>query len=68
MREVDRVAVEETGPKLLQMMENAGRTLPEHVLDLADGDPVVVLADIGIPPMVFGCAGIENDPVFGRSW
>jgi NAD(P)H-hydrate epimerase len=27
MREVDRVAIEETGPNLYQMMENAGRTL-----------------------------------------
>jgi NAD(P)H-hydrate epimerase len=27
MREVDRVAVEETGPNLFQMMENAGRGL-----------------------------------------
>ncbi len=27
MREVDRVAMEETGPNLLQMMENAGRNL-----------------------------------------
>jgi len=27
MREVDRVAVQETGPDLLQMMENAGRNL-----------------------------------------
>lgn len=29
MREVDRVAVEEVGPTLLQMMENAGRNLAE---------------------------------------
>jgi len=27
MREIDRIAVEETGPSLLQMMENAGRSL-----------------------------------------
>ena len=27
MREVDRVAVEEMGPNLHQMMENAGRSL-----------------------------------------
>ena len=27
MREVDRIAVEETGPSLYQMMENAGRNL-----------------------------------------
>ena len=29
MREIDRIAVEETGPNLLQMMENAGRNLAE---------------------------------------
>jgi NAD(P)H-hydrate epimerase len=27
MREVDRIAMEETGPNLFQMMENAGRNL-----------------------------------------
>jgi NAD(P)H-hydrate epimerase len=27
MRELDRIAIEETGPSLLQMMENAGRNL-----------------------------------------
>ena len=27
MREIDRLAVEETGPALLQMMENAGRSM-----------------------------------------
>ena len=32
MIEVDRVAVEDTGPHLLQMMENAGRNLAEQVL------------------------------------
>ncbi len=32
MREVDRIAVEETGPALLQMMENAGRSLAELAL------------------------------------
>jgi len=29
MREVDRIAIEETGPNLFQMMENAGRNLAE---------------------------------------
>jgi NAD(P)H-hydrate epimerase len=46
MREVDRVAVEEVGPPLLGMMENAGRTLAGLVRSLADG-PVVVLAGDG---------------------
>ena len=27
LREVDRIAMEETGPNLFQMMENAGRNL-----------------------------------------
>jgi hypothetical protein len=44
MRDVDRVAVEEFGIDLLQMMENAGRTLAAHVRAVADG-PVVVLAE-----------------------
>ena len=38
MREVDRIAMEETGPNLYQMMENAGRTLaqvPTRVLGVA---------------------------------
>lgn len=34
MREVDRIAVEETGPSLLQMMENAGRNLAGLTIDL----------------------------------
>jgi hypothetical protein len=32
MRELDRIAIEETGPSLYQMMENAGRTLAEFSL------------------------------------
>jgi NAD(P)H-hydrate epimerase len=53
MREVDRVAVEEVGLELRQMMENAGRTLAataREVRSLADdADPgtVVVLAGGG---------------------
>src|SRR5215470_8049141 len=35
MREVDRIAVEETGPNLSQMMENAGRNLAELAIELA---------------------------------
>ena len=34
MREVDRVAVEETGPNLFQMMENAGRSLAETAINM----------------------------------
>ncbi len=51
MREVDRVAIEELGPNLYQMMENAGRNLAEHLITIAgDGwaeTPVVVLAGTG---------------------
>ena len=37
MREVDRIAMEEFGLGILQMMENAGRNLAENVLDMHDG-------------------------------
>lgn len=51
MREVDRIALEETGPNLFQMMENAGRNLAELSLELLGGDwrkaRVVALAGSG---------------------
>jgi NAD(P)H-hydrate epimerase len=49
MREVDRIAVEEFGLGILQMMENAGRNLAENVLDMLDGarSEVAVLAGSG---------------------
>ena len=48
MRDVDRVAVEDVGLELLQMMENAGRVLAWHVRDVRDGDgEVVVVAGNG---------------------
>ena len=34
MREIDRIAVEETGPNLFQMMENAGRNLALLAIEL----------------------------------
>jgi len=34
MRELDRIATEETGPSLLQMMENAGRSLALLAIEL----------------------------------
>lgn len=34
MREVDRIAVEETGPNLFQMMENAGRSLAMQAIEM----------------------------------
>jgi NAD(P)H-hydrate epimerase len=49
MREVDRVAVEEFGLRILQMMENAGRNLAQNVQDLLDGarGEVAILAGAG---------------------
>jgi NAD(P)H-hydrate epimerase len=50
MRAVDRVAVEEVGLGLLQMMENAGRSLAWHARDLladAGEGPVLVVAGGG---------------------
>lgn len=47
MREVDRVAVEEVGLQLLQMMENAGRALAWHVRAVRDDESVVVVAGDG---------------------
>ena len=51
MVEVDRVAVEDTGPNLLQMMENAGRNLADQALSsLGDSwreASIVVLAGSG---------------------
>jgi NAD(P)H-hydrate epimerase len=51
MREVDRIAMEETGPNLFQMMENAGRNLASVALDIL-GEPgthsrILVLAGTG---------------------
>lgn len=48
MREIDRIAVEDSGPSLAQMMEHAGRSLARVVLETREGeDPVVVLAGTG---------------------
>jgi len=47
MRNVDRVAVEDLGLELLQMMENAGRALAWHVRDVREGGRVVVVAGNG---------------------
>ena len=48
MEAVDRIAVEEVGLQLLQMMENAGRILAWHVRDIrAEGTPVLILAGNG---------------------
>lgn len=42
MRELDRVAVEDFGLTLLQMMENAGRNLSDMALQMLAGKPSVV--------------------------
>jgi NAD(P)H-hydrate epimerase len=51
MREIDRIAMEETGPNLFQMMENAGRNLAEMTLECLSADwrqaRIVVLAGTG---------------------
>ena len=51
MREVDRVAIEELGPNLYQMMENAGRNLASLCMELLGEawatSPIVVLAGTG---------------------
>jgi len=51
MREVDRIAVEETGPNLYQMMEDAGRALASLAIELLGknwrGAKVVILAGTG---------------------
>lgn len=51
MREIDRIAIDETGPNLFQMMENAGRNLAELTMDVL-GDKwkqqnIIVLAGTG---------------------
>ncbi|MFQ5922743.1 MAG: NAD(P)H-hydrate epimerase, partial [Anaerolineales bacterium] len=49
MREVDRIAVEDFGLGVLQMMENAGRNLALHAIENV-GDPnaeIVILAGSG---------------------
>ena len=49
MREVDRIAMEEFGLGILQMMENAGRNLAQNAVDMLDGEPgpVTILAGGG---------------------
>ena len=51
MREVDRIAVEETGPNLFMMMENAGRNLALAAIGMLGDDwrdaRVLVLAGSG---------------------
>ena len=44
MIEIDRIAIEETGPNLYQMMENAGRNLAHTIIEL--------IADISNPSII----------------
>jgi len=51
MIEVDRIAIEETGPNLFQMMENAGRSLADRAIDMLGNNwqksKIIVLAGTG---------------------
>jgi NAD(P)H-hydrate epimerase len=47
MREVDRIAVEDFGLGILQMMENAGRNLAQNVLDMLGGNRGEVTVMVG---------------------
>ncbi len=39
MREIDQIAIRDTGPNLYQMMENAGRNLASFVMEIMSGRP-----------------------------
>jgi NAD(P)H-hydrate epimerase len=62
MVEVDRIAVEETGPNLYQMMENAGRNLALNIIDLSKEislvKKVLIFAGTG------GNGGMQEVPSF----
>lgn len=51
MKEIDRIAIKETGPNLFQMMENAGRNLAEIIIQSLGknwkSQKIVVLAGTG---------------------
>jgi NAD(P)H-hydrate epimerase len=51
IKEIDRLAIEVTGPNLFQMMENAGRNLAELTLKALngnkDGQEIIILAGTG---------------------
>ncbi|WP_042661812.1 NAD(P)H-hydrate epimerase [Haloferax sp. ATB1] len=47
MRDVDRIAVEDVGLQVLQMMENAGRILAWHVRDVGNGEAIIVAGNGG---------------------
>jgi hypothetical protein len=76
MREVDRVVMEDFGLTILQMMENAGRNLAQHRLEMLRGQKgqITILAghlylpDIGIPPEVFHRVGLHLDMPFATGY
>ena len=50
MVEVDRIAIDETGPNLYQMMENTGRNLTLTIIDLIaeiSSPSIIILAGTG---------------------
>jgi NAD(P)H-hydrate epimerase len=69
-REVDRVAMEETGPNLYQMMENAGRNFALLAIELLGTDweraKILVLAGSG-GTVVEGFALPDILPIVGWS-
>jgi NAD(P)H-hydrate epimerase len=72
MRAVDRVAVEDVGIELLQMMENAGRTLAGQVSKIGEGSVLVVAGNGGNGGGGLACArhlanrGVAIDVVLDR--
>ena len=72
MREIDRIAIEDTGPNLFQMMENAARNLSEMALECLGTNwrhaRVIVLSDIGIPAAAYRSAGLTYAPPFGNRY
>jgi NAD(P)H-hydrate epimerase len=72
MRAVDRVAVEEVGIELLQMMENAGRTLARQVSEIGNGSVLVAAGNGGNGGGGLACArhlsnhGVAVDVVLDR--
>jgi NAD(P)H-hydrate epimerase len=72
MRAVDRVAIEEVGVELLQMMENAGRTLAGQAARVGGGSALVVAGNGGNGGGGMACArhllnrGVSVDLVLDR--
>ncbi|MGQ4556131.1 NAD(P)H-hydrate epimerase [Halobellus sp. GM3] len=73
MRAVDRVATDEVGVTLLQMMENAGRVLADHVHEMGGESAVVVAGNGGNGGGGLACArhlanhGVDVEVVLDRA-